>query len=350
MGSIGARRPSLLSVRRSKGRTGTMTVATTPYIDIFTDALDMAVRAPSVHNTQPWRWSLREDGIHLYADATRHLAVTDPAQRALLMSCGAALHHMRVALAMLGWSAEVTYLPDDAVPDHLAALALSPRQPAARDIELAAAISHRQSDRRRYGARPVPQAHVREVSSAARAFGAAARQVPPDLRSELATAARTASLRHAADPAYLHELAVWSGRHGTPDGVPAANTPVQRSDAEVPVRRFESPELADLATQPEAAEWLVLCTIGDDRPARLQAGEAASALLLSATALGLSSSLQSEPLAMPDLRARLRRHVLADCAYPQTMVRLGWLPPGAAPLPHTPRRPAADVTDTHAGR
>ncbi|WP_227982354.1 Acg family FMN-binding oxidoreductase [Nocardia spumae] len=319
-----------------------MTVA--PSItDVFADAVHMAVRAPSVHNTQPWRWSLRADTIHLYADETRHLTVTDPLQRALLMSCGAALHHMRVALAMLGWSARVTYLPDDADSDHLAAIDLTPRRPTARDIELAAAITQRQSDRRRYSARPVPQACVREVSGSVRTYGAAARQVPPILRPKLATAARTAASRHAADPAYLHELTLWSGRHGTPDGVPAANTPAPRGDSEIAQRRFDSPELADLATQPEAAEWLVLCTLGDDRRARLSAGEAVSALLLSATALGLSSSLQSEPLALAELRAEIRRTVLSECAHPQTMIRLGWRPSEAAPLPRTPRRPAAEV-------
>ncbi|PPJ30783.1 hypothetical protein C5E45_08425 [Nocardia nova] len=313
----------------------------------FADAVDMAVRAPSVHNTQPWRWSLREDAIHLYADRSRQLVVTDPAQRALLLSCGAALHHMRMALAMLGWSAQVTYLPHDADPDHLAAITVRPtHRPSARDIELAAAIGHRQSDRRRYSARPVPQAFVREVSAAARSYGAAARQVPQELRPELAEAARVASVRHAADPAYLHELAVWSGRHGTSDGVPAANTPAPRPDDEIARRRFESPELADPATEPEAAEWLVVCTAGDDRLARLRAGEAVSALLLSATTLGLSSSLQSEPLAMPDLRAHIRHGVLLECAYPQTMVRLGWLPAGAALLPQTPRRLVTEVLAT----
>ncbi|SUA45265.1 Putative NAD(P)H nitroreductase RV3131/MT3217 [Nocardia africana] len=331
-----------MSVRRSKGRTGIMTFAD-PFTAVFADAVEMAVRAPSVHNTQPWRWSLHEETIHLHADESRQLTVTDPAQRALLLSCGTALHHMRVALAMLGWSAQVTYLPDDTDPDHLAAITMRPRTPSARDIELAAAIAHRQSDRRRYSARPVPQALVREVSADARAYGAAARQVPPELRPELADAARVAAVRHAADPAYLHELAVWSGRHGTADGVPAANTPAPRPDDEIAKRRFESPELADPATEPEAAEWLVVCTTGDDRLARLRAGEAVSALLLSATTLGLSSSLQSEPLALPDLRAEMRRHVLSECAYPQTMVRMGWLPSGAAPLPHTPRRPVTEV-------
>ncbi|MEV5646646.1 hypothetical protein AB0L57_00210 [Nocardia sp. NPDC052254] len=319
-----------------------MTVAT-PITDVFADAVDMAVRAPSVHNTQPWRWALREDRIHLHADRTRHLAVTDPLQRALLMSCGAALHHMRVALGMLGWSAQVTYLPDGTDPGHLAVLELMPRRPSQRDIELAAAIGRRQSDRRRYSSRPVPAACVREISASVRHYGAAARQVPQTLLPELAAATRTAALRHDADPAYRRELTAWSGRHGTADGVPAANTPRLRADDEITQRGFTSPELVDRSTLPEAAEWLVLCTLDDDRRARVRAGEAASALLLSATTLGLSTSLQSEPLGMPDLRAALRRHVLSECAHPQTMVRVGWLPSGAAPLPHTPRRPADEV-------
>ncbi|MBB5915349.1 nitroreductase [Nocardia transvalensis] len=313
--------------------------------EVVGDVVAMAVRAPSVHNSQPWRWRFTGDALELHADPVRHLAVTDPTQRALLMSCGAALQHARVALAARDLRAEVDYFPVLGDRTHLATLRVTPGRATQADIELAEAVPRRQSDRRRYGSRPVSSARIRRVSRPAGEFGAAARLVPPTLHEPLADATRIAADRHSGDSAYLRELARWSGRHGAADGVPAANTPPPRAGEAIRQRVFTAPELPDLGTGSDGSEWLVLCTLGDDRLAHLRAGEAAGAVLLSATAIGLSSCLQTEPLGMPDLRAAIRTEVLYDCAFPQAMIRLGWVSPTAAPLPPTPRRRIAEVID-----
>ncbi|MET9489411.1 hypothetical protein [Nocardia sp. NPDC006630] len=317
-------------------------------MEIFESAIALAVRAPSVHNTQPWRWRLAGGGIDLHADRTRQLNVSDPTQRELLLSCGAALHHLRVALAVHGMAADVTHLPDPADPDHLAHIAVTPQQPTGADIDLAAAVLHRQSDRRRYGSRPVHSRHLRQVAVGAAGFGAVAREVPPTLRATLARTTRIAADRHAANLDYLGELSAWSGRTGANDGVPARNSAYIPPSDEIRQRKFVQPMLTDPAPAPDASAWLVLCTPADDRRAQLRAGEAASALLLTATELGLSTCLQTEPIEMPDLRAAIRAEVLFDCAYPQTLVRLGWPSPAAAPLPLAPRREPADVIDGYA--
>jgi hypothetical protein len=41
-------------------------------------AVDLALRAPSVHNTQPLRWRIRAGAVELHVDRFRHLAATDP--------------------------------------------------------------------------------------------------------------------------------------------------------------------------------------------------------------------------------------------------------------------------------
>ena len=87
-------------------------------------ALEMAGRAPSVHNSQPWLWRVGPHSLHLYADPTLHLKHTDPDGRDLLVSCGAALNHCGVALAALGWQAKIQRLPNPAQPDHLASITL----------------------------------------------------------------------------------------------------------------------------------------------------------------------------------------------------------------------------------
>ncbi|GAA3223599.1 hypothetical protein GCM10017691_10710 [Pseudonocardia petroleophila] len=80
-------------------------------VGLLAAAVERALWAPSVHNTQPWRWRFTASGIELHADPARHLTATDPDGRDLVLSCGAALHHLRVALAAAHLSAHVHRSP-----------------------------------------------------------------------------------------------------------------------------------------------------------------------------------------------------------------------------------------------
>ncbi len=317
-----------------------------PSIATCRDALELAVRAPSVHNTQPWRWRIQRGRVDLFADFGRQVTATDPMARALLVSCGAALHHLEVAFALLGWQAEIDRMPDPRRTDHLATIRFTPRPPSDLDIRLAAAIHLRRSDRRRYPGKPVAARHLRAVSRCASRFGAAARHVPDTMLPDLAAPMRRAATRHATDTNYLAELEQWSGCHGETTGVPARNAPAARASDELPVRVFAGAELPEYTDESDSAHWLVVCTPRDNHLAQLRAGQATSAILLQATDLGLATSLQSEPLGMVDLRDQIRSTVLQECAYPHVMIRVGQMPHAAAPLECTPRRPMAEVVET----
>ena len=77
-------------------------------------ALTMAVRAPSVHNTQPWLWRVGDNSVHLYSNPSLRLPSTDPDSRDLMISCGIALNHCAVAFAAVGWLAKVHRFPNPA--------------------------------------------------------------------------------------------------------------------------------------------------------------------------------------------------------------------------------------------
>jgi nitroreductase len=117
---------------------------------VLAEAAAAAGAAPSIHNTQPWRWQVRPDGLDLYAQRDRQLVATDPDGRMLTISCGTALHHARVALAAEGWQAVVSRLPDSADPDLLARITLGDRAPVSPEaMRLYQTVRLRHTDRGR---------------------------------------------------------------------------------------------------------------------------------------------------------------------------------------------------------
>ncbi|MET8652350.1 Acg family FMN-binding oxidoreductase [Nocardia aurea] len=308
-------------------------------------AIALAVRAPSVHNSQPWRWRVGDRSVHLWLDPTRALPATDPDQREMLLSCGAALHHFAIASAASGWSAVVRRLPNPADPNHLAAVELVPHRATPHDLALCSAITARRTDRRHYAPEPIPPGYLALLVERANKLGATLRPVADPERERLLDIARAAAAEHEQDPDYLYELTIWSGRHSSPDGVPARNAPIPRSRDDLPARHFAGARLHDPASEPDAARLLVLATAADDRVSRLRAGEALSAVLLTATNIGLASCTLTEPLEIPRSRDSVRRAVLGGSADPQAILRVGWAPTDAPPLPPTPRRAPTEVLD-----
>ncbi|MBF6353844.1 NAD(P)H nitroreductase [Nocardia higoensis] len=313
-------------------------------------ALALAGRAPSVHNIQPWRWRTDRRGIHLFLDTERSLPHTDPDLRDVVISCGAALHHLTVAFAAMGWATVVTRMPDPRDPDHLASIRLVTHRATTQDVEMSAMIPRRRTDRRHYKAVPLPPGYLGLLTERAGALGALVRLVDDRARDRLVAAARAAAERHAEDPDYRWELALWSGRYSSDDGVPARNTPAPRAIDDLPARRFGSPRLPEAAAEADHADVLVLGTLSDDRSARLQAGEALSSVLLTATNIGLATCPLTEPLEVHAQRERIRRGVLNGAAHPQACLRIGWAPDTDDPLPRTPRRAVTDMLAGEAPR
>src|SRR4051795_8018134 len=81
-----------------------------------------AIRAPSLHNSQPWRFRLRDGAIEVLADPERRLEVADHTGWATRLAGGAAVYNARLALACAGRPAEVILYPDPSDVDLTARL------------------------------------------------------------------------------------------------------------------------------------------------------------------------------------------------------------------------------------
>ncbi|MEU4371583.1 Acg family FMN-binding oxidoreductase [Micromonospora chersina] len=318
----------------------------TPTVRMLEAAARQALHAPSVFNTQPWRWRITTDTLELRADPDRQLATTDPDGRLLILSCGAALHHARVFLGAAGWAVTVERRPDPADPALLARLrATGPAHLDVAAARLVDAIPRRRTDRRAFGDRPVPEPALARLRAAVEAEGAHLHIVRPDQMPMLAVSTGRAADTELADPAYREELRRWTDRPaGSGDGVPTA-TAVRPGPRRVPLRDYAPGGAAGLSAGADfdrGAAYLILFGEQDEPAAWLRGGEALSALLLTATAEGLASAPLSDAIEVAWPR-RMMRDLLAGIGDPYLVVRVGWGPDDD--LPPAPRRTPADVIE-----
>lgn len=308
--------------------------------------VEIASRAPSVHNTQPWRWRGGSRTLELFADTSRQLRETDPDARNLTLSCGAALHHAQVAAGALGWESRVARHPDPAKPDLLACIDLSPGQPSATAEETLAALDRRCTDRRRFTAWPVPEERQAHLARLANHWGA--RAVALTDESERFIAERLVRKAHQvqwSDPAARAEQAAWQHR-GSGDGLPTDALPGADDLAGAHRHRFEDAWEDRATADLEASDGLiVLFDTQDDAPAWLRAGEGLGAMWLAATTAGLALVPLSQVVEVPETRTAFQTEVLGSLAHPLLLVRVGWRSTDRPPPARTPRRPVSEVLE-----
>ena len=311
-------------------------------IDQLMEATLAAVRAPSILNSQPWRWRARGHDLELRVDSDRRLAGVDPTGRLQLMSCGAALHHALVALAAAGFAGDVARLPGDGSPDVVARLRRGPA--AAPDRSAYDAIYARRTDRRPFADAPPTPEDVDALRAAALRHGVRLQLVDDDRVEQFAGIVATAAAAERLVPAYERDVEAWTERpRASGDGV-AAGAMTAPGEHRVPPRDFALGREAGLAAGPgsdRGTVYAVLVVPGEEPADWLAAGEALSDVWLTLTARGLAASPISEVVEVPQARAALRR-LLGWTGHPAVAVRIG-RPAGPLPPPRSSRRSGIDV-------
>lgn len=329
--------------------------------------LNYAILSPSSHNTQPWLFKIAQERIELYADRTRSLPVADPEGRELMLSCGAALLHLRLAFRHFGYDSLVEQFPDVNDRDLLAWIRFGAAKPiTVQEEQQFQAIAHRHTHRFTFADRPIPTPLLDALQQAVSQEGAtlvwlregAVRQAVAELVGE-------GDRLQAANPAYREELSNWIRPNYShyQDGIPgyafgmnsfaAQMMPlflkefnwgqgIARKDQEL---ALESPTLAVLTTPLDTPrDWLA-------------GGQALASLLLLACSYGLRASFLNQPIQQSNLRPQLQTLLRRDGVmyqnddnsspppadiktdYPQLLLRLGY----GSELKATPRRTVSEV-------
>jgi hypothetical protein len=322
-----------------------MTSKTVVSSDVIADAVHLACRAPSIHNSQPWRFVGEGAGVtHLYLDRDR-LVDTDSSGRQAVLSCGAVLDHLRVAMAAAGWAANVDYYPNPNDHTHLASIDFTPMSfVTAAHRRRADAILTRRTDRLPFTA-PTQWEDFELLLRHDMGDELAVLDVlPDDARPRLAEASQLTESLRLYDSSYHAELAWWTGPFGARDGIPHSSLVSAAESDRVDIgRNFPITHHSERRSQvaEDRSKVLLLSALDDNRRDILTCGEALSVTLLEATMAGLATcplTHMTEVEASRDIIGELTGRAL-----PQVLIRVGLVPALDAVPPPTPRRPLDDV-------
>jgi hypothetical protein len=313
--------------------------------------IELAARAPSVHNTQPWRFTVTGQAIELYADASRQL-MEDLTGREMITSCGAALFGLRLAIRSLGCQPEVDLLPDPSQRHLLARVRAGRPEPMMSDERaMLRAVPHRHTHRGAFEPGPLPGGLLAWLEDDATAEGATLavisgpayqrltailgswgrwRDLYPTSPAEIRTRAETLRWTRGADSEAR-------------DGVPAHAFPAAAGGAagRLPQRDFDLGRGWGFPPSggPPAPVTAVLVAEGENPQSWLRAGQALQRILLRAASHWVFASLQSQPLQSASVRAQIRSNLRATGS-PQLLLELGM----TRTTHPTARRPVGELT------
>jgi nitroreductase len=310
----------------------------------LTACLEAAALAPSVHNSQPWRFQVSPGQIDVVLDPDRVLRAIDPRGREAWISVGAALLNLRVAVLAAGRVPMSRLLPDPRRPELAATVTIgAPYRPDPTVHALAGAIPRRRTNRRPFRDIEVRDEVLDQLITAARSEGATLAITDPVGREAVLSLAVTANHWQRTDAAYVEELRTWTAvPPGSTSGIPARSLGPVDARGSLPLRDFgvAHPEATRRVARFEDAPTVaILYTTGDEPQDWLRAGQAMQRALLTATVRGVANTPITAPTEQPELRALLGDDDMGHVA--QLILRLGY----GEPVPPTPRRPIAELVD-----
>lgn len=321
-----------------------------PSGDTIEQAVRLAGRAPSLHNSQPWRWVFDGDALHLFSVPSRMLPATDHSGRQMLISCGLVLGHLRAALAAAGWQTQVAYFPNPNRHDQPATVTFEPsRIVTDADRDRAAAITVRYTDRLPFSA-PVDWSDFEPVLPViVDPSDAVITVLPPEARTELARASRLTAAIRRYDSGYQAELQWWTGHSLPAEGIP----PTARVSAEERERVDLSRVLPAVDEEPRRTEIeddrsvVLVVSSGNTSADLLRCGEALSTILLECTVAGYATCPITHVTEVPQSRAVIRE-LTGRVEQPQVLVRVGTVPASDRQPTHTPRLPLEQILEVTA--
>ena len=304
-----------------------------------------ATLAANGHNTQPWKFAIKENGIEIHPDYVRRLSVVDPHDRELWVSLGCALENLLVAARATGYAPEVTY-PEAEDFIHVRFTSDAPQS----NSPLFDAIPLRQNTRSEYDGKTVANSDLDQIQALSLEPGVALHFVTNQIELETVLEyVNQGNLSQYADRDFLDELIHWlrfnkkealtslDGLYSSCSG----NPEVPRWLGQMFVAGIKPQQQADTDAKKlrSSSGAVVVATESDDKLAWVRTGQVYERMALKMTSLNIKSAFLNQPIEIADIRGQFQNAIGLENDQPQLLVRYGY----ADPMPRSVRRPVEQV-------
>lgn len=303
-----------------------------------------ATLAANGHNTQPWKFAIKEYSIEIHPDYDRCLSIVDPDNREFWISLGCALENLLITARGIGYAPETTY------PDATDLIQVRLTADIPQPSSLFDAITLRQNTRSEYDGPPITNNELDQMQASPLEPGLTLHFVTKqkDLEAVLEYV-NQGNLSQYADHAFLEELIYWLRFNqkealASLDGLYSrcsGNPEVPRWLGQMFVAGIKPQEQADADARKfrSSSGAVIIASSSEDRSTWVRTGQVYERLALQSTALGIQSAFLNQPIEIADVRRQFQSAIGLGNAFPQLLVRLGH----ADTMPHFLRRPIDQV-------
>ena len=311
---------------------------------VMVELVRYATLAPNGHNTQPWKFAIKESAIEIHPDFTRHLPAVDPNERELWISLGCALENLLISARATGFEPEVTY------PDTADFIRIDLTTNIPQGGTLFDAIPLRQNTRSEYDGQPIKSADLNEVQTVSLEPGVALHFVaaPADIEKVLEYV-NQGNLIQYTDQAFIDELIHWlrfnkkealaslDGLYSLCSGNP--EVPGWLGQMVVAGTKPQAQADADAKKLRSSSGAVVVVSESEDKTAWVRTGQVYERMALKMTSLNIKSAFLNQPIEVEEVRSQFQNAMGLGTAKPQLLVRFGY----ADAMPQSVRRAVEDV-------
>ncbi len=315
-------------------------------LDDFKFLVKQAVKAPSGHNTQPWKFHRDGSVVEIHPDFDRKLPVVDPDNRELFVSLGCAAENFCLAAQTKGYESTVS------VSDTGVITILLIEDSGVKPSPLFEQIDIRQINRSIYTGEEIAPDALKKLQFVHSEKGVSVHYYAHQTEqfNDIEQCVFQGNIRQMQNGAFKAELKSWmrfNKKHQdqTLDGLSyavfgAPNVPRWMAEPIMSMAvNTKAQNRADRKKIESASHLVLFTTRENSRREWVDLGRTLQRFLLTATELGIAHAYLNQPNEQPEIAAEMAKTLDLDGEYPTILLRIGYGKQQA----YSKRRPVEDV-------
>jgi len=317
----------------------------------YKELIQKAIKAPSGHNTQPWKFKTDEDSITIYPDYNRSLPIVDADNHALFISLGCALENLVIAAQHFGFKTNITYYTEQAGSESIV-VQLTPSSAEKENGVLFNSIDIRQATRNKYNREPIPEKDIEKLRAISKQEDVQAILITTEKDTQqILELIKEGNMMQFSNPSFIAELIKWirfnkkaaikqgDGLYGAVTGNPSVPAWFGKLVMKLSYSpKKEASKCVELINSSSAL--MIFIAERNDKKAWINVGRSFERTVLMAASLNINHAHANMPCEELEVRQKLIDLLgLKNGEQPLLLIRLGY----SEKMPYSFRRPLNDI-------